>query len=266
MDRLETSTGAKEDDDDDERGLVVDILTMLAITQRTPFALNVIEQWIRSAPRHSTESLRVIQNLRNFVGPQIESELQAQAFELLATAADVALAVATRPADEQFDHAGASAEYTTEAEDALRIIDSISNQIYFASGAFNKDDDGATVDLSHEPFAVQAVPVLSTCARTGIAVILHHVVETLIYLGPLNEKRALLAVADAVGANIRYAGDSLAGNRVIPYLKRLLAEHRELVLFDGEGVTAFRQLLSAFATAGNQHALEIAFTFADVFR
>lgn len=265
MDRLDTSTGAKEGDDD-ECGLVVDILTILAIELRTPFALNVVEKWVGSAPWHSRESLRVIQDLRSFIGPQIESQLQVQAFELLATAANVALAVATRPADEQFDHVASSAECTTESDDALRIIDSISNQIYFASGAFNQNDDGATVDLSQEPFAVLAVPVLSTCARTGIAVILHHVVETLIYLAPLNERRALLAVADAVGANIGYAGESLAGNQVIPYLKRLLAEHCELVLFDTEGVTAFRQLLSTFATAGNQHALEMAFTFADVFR
>jgi hypothetical protein len=266
VDRLETSTGEKEDDNDDDRVLMVDILTILAIKERTPFALNVIEKWVRSAPQYSTESLRVIQNLRNFVEPQINSDLQARAFELLAIAADVALAVANRPADEQFDRADVSAEDTTEADDALRILDRISDQIYFASGAFNKEDDGATVGLSHESFAVQAFPVLSTCAQTGIAVILHHVVETLIYLSPLNEKRALVAVANAVGVNIRYASDSLAGYRVIPYLKRLLAENRELVLFDAEGVTAFRQLLSTFATAGNQHALEMAFTFAEVFR
>lgn len=265
MNKLETDTGAEECDDD-ERGLIADILTVLAIKHRTPFALNIIDTWVGSAPRYSKESLRVIQNLREIVGPQIEPEFQARAFELLATAADVALAVATRPADAQLDHVDASEEDMTEANDALRIIDSIANQIYFASGAFNKDDDGGTADLRQESFALQAVPVLSTCARTGVAVILHHVVETLIYLGPLNEKRALLAVADAVGANIRYAADSLAGNRVIPYLKRLLAEHRELVLFDVEGVAAFRQLLSTFATAGDQHALEMAFTFADVFR
>lgn len=265
VNRPETSTDA-EDGDDDERGLVVDILTVLAIQHRTPFALNILETWIESAPRQNTEALRAIQRLRGIVGPQTEPELQARAFGLLATAADVALAVATRPADEQLDHGDTPGEHMTEAKHALQIIDSIADQIYFASGAFNKDDDGVTVDLRHEAFAARAVPVLSTCAKTGIATILHHVVEALIYLGPLDEKRSLLAIADAVGANIRYAGDSLAGTRVIPYLKRLLAEHRELVLFDPDGVTAFRQLLSTFATAGNQHALAMAFTFADVFR
>ena len=47
---------------------------------------------------------------------------------------------------------------------------------------------------------------------------------------------------------------------------RLLAEQRPLVLDDHQGVTAFRRLLAAFAAAGNQSALGLAYTFAEVFR
>jgi hypothetical protein len=261
-----TSTGA-EDDGDEQRGLVVDVLTILAVTKGTPFAASSINQWFASAPQFGTESLRAIQRLRNYIAPQAEPELQARAFELLATAADEALVVLTRRASEQYNRADSSAAETAETEDALRIMDGIADQIYFASGAFQKDHGGqGKLGPSHESFALRAVPVLSTCAHSGVAMVLHQVVETLIYLGPLNEKRALVAIAGAVGDNMSYAGESLAGNLVIPYLKRLLAEHRELVLFDDEGVAAFRHLLSAFATAGNESALEMAFTFADVFR
>lgn len=52
----------------------------------------------------------------------------------------------------------------------------------------------------------------------------------------------------------------------MPYLRRLLAERRRLVLCGDESVTAFRTLLAAFAGAGNEAALELAFTFADIFR
>jgi hypothetical protein len=49
-------------------------------------------------------------------------------------------------------------------------------------------------------------------------------------------------------------------------LQRLLAEQRLLVLNDEEGAAAFRDLLSAFAAAGNEAALTLAYTFGDVFR
>jgi len=96
--------------------------------------------------------------------------------------------------------------------------------------------------------------------------VIHHVVETLVFLSSVDKRRGLQALADAVAANEGYAYDSLAAGVVIPHLTRLLAEERALVLYDEDGVTAFRKLLSAFAGAGNEQALELAFTFSDVFR
>ncbi|PXY27767.1 hypothetical protein BAY60_15420 [Prauserella muralis] len=147
-------------------------------------------------------------------------------------------------------------------------MESSASQIYFASGAFDgkRSDFVPAPDASHERFAVLALPVLLTCARTKVAPIVHHVVETLVFLAPLNERRALLAIAEAIAADGVYAYDPLSSNVVIPYLKRRLAEHRQLVLLDEGGVAAFRKILAAFASAGNESALELAFTFADVFR
>jgi hypothetical protein len=94
----------------------------------------------------------------------------------------------------------------------------------------------------------------------------HEAVKTMIFLAPLDEARALQAVAEAVPEEGPYAGEHLAGTDVIPYLERLLAQQRQLVLFDEAGVAAFRHLLAAFASAANQEALALAYTFADVFR
>jgi hypothetical protein len=88
----------------------------------------------------------------------------------------------------------------------------------------------------------------------------------MVFLAPLNEARALQAVAEAVPADGAYPGDPLAGDTIIPYLERLLAEQRPLVLFDQDGVAAFRHLLATFAAAGNQEALALAYAFAEVFR
>jgi len=88
----------------------------------------------------------------------------------------------------------------------------------------------------------------------------------MIYLAPLDELRILQAIARAVPTDGAYAGDALAAAEVMPYLQRLLAEHRELVLRDDAGVEAFRQVLAAFAGAGNEDALTLAYTFGEVFR
>jgi hypothetical protein len=88
----------------------------------------------------------------------------------------------------------------------------------------------------------------------------------MVFLAPLDEARALRAVADAVPADGPYAGDPLAGGDVIPYLERLLAEQRSLVLVDEDDLAAFGHLLATFAAAGNEAALALAYTFADVFR
>ena len=88
----------------------------------------------------------------------------------------------------------------------------------------------------------------------------------MIFLAPLDEARALLAVADAVPTDGPYTGDHLVGEHLTPYLERLLAEQRQLVQVDERCVAAFRRLLTAFAEAGNAAALALAYTFSDVYR
>lgn len=145
----------------------------------------------------------------------------------------------------------------------------------FASGAYeSRRDDVSEQDVQQDVataaeiarFADLAIPTLLICAASKAAPVIHHVVETLVYLAQVDEKRSLITLAEAVSTHSNYAYDPLASGIVVPYLTRLLAEERDLVLFDAEGVAAFRTLLAAFAAAGNEDALVLAFTFADVFR
>jgi hypothetical protein len=259
---------AQEDEDDDEGAdIAVDILTFLTMNHQTPFATDSVRKWAATATQ-SAEALRAIHFVRDYLAPTADPTVQNRAFDIVATAADTSLERWTRNPEEHAPNADLSSTDLKELKHALKVLESIANQIYFASGAYDiKPSDVAPVpDARHERFADLAVPVLITCARTKVAPIVHHVVETLVFLAPLDERRALLAVAEAVASDGAYAYDSLSSDVVIPYLKRLVAEHRQLVLFDEGGVAAFRKLLSALASAGNESALELAFTFADVFR
>ena len=154
-----------------------------------------------------------------------------------------------------------------EIQGAVLVCHEVAQQVYFASGAFDgKCNPTAESAVPDAGFAHLAMPVLRTCAATHEPHCVHPAVETMVFLAPLDEASTLHAVADAVPADSSYAGDPLAGDVVVTYLQRLLTEQRPLVLFDAEGADAFRRLLATFAAAGNQEALSLAYTFADVFR
>ena len=100
----------------------------------------------------------------------------------------------------------------------MTILDSIANQLYFASGAFDhkKGDGDATASLARQRrFAELATPVLITCARSKVSGIVHRVVETLVFLAPLDERQALLSVMEAVASDGSYAYDPLSSDVVI---------------------------------------------------
>ncbi|WP_152191422.1 hypothetical protein [Georgenia satyanarayanai] len=245
----------------------VRIVTYLALTHRTPYATRRLETWALNA-HEIEEADRVVRHVRDYLRPGSDESSQSRAFEFTATTAETCL--------KHFDsilasHASAATlptDVQEELEQAVSTLNHIADQVYFASGAYNGKRDGQPVVVNDEikRFAERAVPVLVTCSGTRAAPIVHHAAETLIYLAPLDERRALLALSKAITKGGEYASDSISSNVVVPHLKRLLAEHRHLVLFDPQGVVAFRQLLAAFAAAGSEPALELAFTFAEVFR
>lgn len=260
--------------EDDRNDLQVDIVTLLALTHQTPYAMATLHEWASQPARHK-ELSRAIPFTRDYLAPAAEPERQQRTFEFVTTAVMSALEHWTRMDGATADTASLSPANLSELKAVLRVLDTTADQIYFASGAYDskssRDGDDAaeqepvtSADLAR--FAAFATPALLMCAASKAAPVIHHVVETLIHLAQVDEKRSLEALAEAVHAHSSYAGDSLASGVVIAYLTRLLAEQRDLVLFDEEGVRAFTTLLAAFAGAGNEDALVLAFTFADVFR
>jgi hypothetical protein len=191
---------------------------------------------------------------------------QQAGFRLLRTAADASLARWVRDPSEHRADVELSDDQHAELEGALKVAHQVAEQIYFASGAFSEKQRQADRPENLEVFADLAFPVIAACAALRVPQCIHLAIETMVYLAPLDEARALRSIAEAIPADGRYARESMAGTEIIPYLERLLAEQRQLVLYDEHGVVAFRHLLATFAGEGNQAALALAYTFADVFR
>jgi hypothetical protein len=259
---------------DERNDLTVKIIAFLALKHETPYALSTLSGWASKPAKHK-ELSRAIPFIREYLAPGAEPRLQQRTFEFVTTASTAALDHWAETDAAHSDAAELTPLQLSELKNVLHVLDTTADQIYFASGAFenkpgNVTDQGAQRDAPAPAdiarFADLATPTLLICAASKAAPVIHRVVETLVFLAQVDEKRSLKALAEAVTANSGYAYDSLASGSVIPYLNRLLAEERDLVLFDEEGVTAFRTLLAAFAGAGNEDALVLAFTFADVFR
>ncbi|WP_203933925.1 hypothetical protein [Virgisporangium ochraceum] len=251
--------------DGDPDRQVAGILTYLALVPRTPFASRLIERWCADASAHPQAVQSFVQHARSYLRPPADAG-QIRAFRLLDTTAHAVLAQWTRYAGEHRAEV-LSDDQLAELRGAAGTADDIAQQIYFASGAF--DDKRGRQGPSGDDltgFADLAFPVLAKCAALRHPHSIHQAVETMIFLAPVDEARALHGVAEAIPADGPYASESLAGDLVIPYLQRLLAEQRPLVLHDERGVASFRHLLATFAVAGNQAALTLAYTFADVFR
>lgn len=267
LERFQSSFGDDHPDAEGDLGrLWVELLTYLAVVQQTRFASRTVETWMGAAPTCADEAQVVAQSARDHLKPDAGSA-QSRAFRLLAIAADSAMGRWTRNPEQLLANADLSDDQRSELKGAVLVADTIADQIYFASGAFEHDQkQGPRAGAGHATFADLAFPILATCAILRVPQSVHHVVETMTFLAPLDEKRALLAIAEAVSGNDAYTSDHLAGEVIIPYLVRLLAEQRHLVLFDDDGVVAFRHLLAAFAAAGNEAALGLAYTFADIFR
>jgi hypothetical protein len=240
------------------------LLAYLAAVAQTAFASGLLAGWFCDPIVHHETVTRLVHSLGTHLNTP-DGRGQQAAFELLMSAAVAARDRWQRlPASQSGE---TPPDVVTELRAAATVVDDIAERIYRASGATD-DETGDTKESARrgDAFAELAIPVLETCAEVPSPPCIHAVVRTLAHLAPLDEKRTLLAVAAAVPERSRYAADRAAGDVVVRYLHRLLTGNRSLVLYDPDGLTAFRHLLQTFAAAGNEEALTLAYSFADVFR
>ena len=241
------------------------LLTYLALVHEMPGAVAAVHDACRDAPKSAGLTAVFVQQSRDYLASD-DREVRLRAFDVVALAADASLA---RWSEDPSEHVKTDLpeDQLAELRGAATVAHEVAQQLYFASGAFrNAGEHDPKVLPEPDTFAELAFPVLMTCARLQVAQCVHPAVETMIHLAPLNESRALKSIAAAVPPDASYAGDSLAGAAVIPYLQRLLTEQRQLVLYDEAGLAAFLHLLTTFAAAGDTTALAMAYDFADVFR
>lgn len=249
--------------------VLIQALLYLYLVQVTPFVSGLITTW-RQIPQHYPAILgRLVAWTRPYLNPpgRVDPPEQARAFGLLTGLAEACRIVATSAKGTTTPGHAMSTETTQDLESAIWIAHSIAQEIYYASGTFQPQQDRSKPDqrVVSPSFCAHALPLIERLADIGTTGTAHHLVQTLAYLSGLEPRRAFLAIAKIVTPGSGYGYESLGETEVLDLLDQYLAERREIILGDPECLGALRRILETFVTAGSDRAIHRVQGLAELF-
>jgi len=241
------------------------ILTRLAIVDGALFSLRRLSEWLAWPLRNTARTRTLLRHLQPYLTSP-DGTGEGAAFILLDTTVH-AIEAAWQGATTTLTASGGE-EASTRVRNAALIAHQLAQQLDLAADAQNNRarDDLSITRSPDTIFADKALPLLRELSSVQHPQVTQPIVQALIRLSKTRPAEALQAIADAVSETGPYVTDPLPAGAICPYLTRLLAENRDLVLGTEPGLAAFRHLLQALAGAGHPDALALAYTFSDSFR
>jgi hypothetical protein len=156
------------------------------------------------------------------------------------------------------------------ARAVYQLLDGISSEVYFASGAY---------DLNHKPgyvvseerrrrFYSEVGPILDLLGAVPIPQVSHHVLEVLEFCLPVDPRGVFLRIHRTLIAAQKgaYEFDSLAEQLVVKLIQRFLTEHGVMLQGDGECIVALVAILDIFVSVGWYSALQMTYDLNAIFR
>lgn len=198
--------------------------------------------------------------------------IRARAVEISTLLLEAAIA-ATNAQNEELrgrDRLSDDDPLVVRARTTAHIIDGLSAEIYFASGAFDEKQgkDPRTAGAQRERFCGEVAPILDLLSDVAYPSVTHHVLETLEACAPFDPRGVFLRVARTVraGQGGSYETDSLGASLVVRLVERYLAEHRTLLQEDDNCRGALVEILDIFVSAGWPEARRLTYGLQDIFR
>jgi hypothetical protein len=165
--------------------------------------------------------------------------------------------------------------WTTEEQQRARenftLLDIITRELYFASGAYSRDGYPnaplAPPNAIQRRFYAQALPLFNLLAQVLAAPVAHHLIETLEFFIPLNPAEVFRLVATSIrtaeagGYTLEHMGSGL----FVRIVERYLADHRD-VFADPKLSDDLLDALDAFVRAGWPDARALTYRIADIWR
>jgi len=167
-----------------------------------------------------------------------------------------------------------SEEDLEQAKKLFHLADSIAQELFFASGAFDKEMGQRETskpplgDAERSRFLREALPLLNDLAEIGAAKVAHNLVKTLEYLLEYDPAEVFLTIGRVVQAAQRggYQYESLAVEVIVGVVKRFLATYRYLLRERPECRQALIEILDTFVAAGWPQAFELTYQLEEIYR
>lgn len=281
----------RRDDDKTERArepaaqAIAGLAARLWIGRGRPAAHDWIDDWMSDLVRGEPYLWPLISTTRRglfetYIQPDVgtSAEIQRRCKEI-ADRVTLAAGALMRTSLPELQRESATPEERARAEAqyraAAKLLDHVSNQFYFGSGAFRRSGNNAEEDLpglkdaiAKKAFLDAYADTLDVIGQSGSARTLHHLVELYGYLadaapGPVFDRVANLLLGPARSEGYHF--ESLGLAELVRLIRRYLADHRE-VFEDASRRTRLVAVLELFSSAGWPEALKLLYELPDLLR
>jgi hypothetical protein len=243
----------------------------------------LIGEFSTETAKFAQESAHIITCLREVltVGPAetpdpICEAARARAFSLLealtASAQRDFLALKQTHAKERFSEWPAADQ--GKAQRIAQLPDSISSQMYFASGAHAEKSNASQAERTSlsigqkKRFLEESGKLFDLLSREPHPSTVHHLIETLQSLLEIDPRQVLLRITSIVeaGKGGGYQSESLAVELIVGVVNRIFADYRPMLQDYQEMRTAIVTMLDIFVEAGWPQAIQLTYRLDEIFR
>ncbi|WP_448655904.1 hypothetical protein [Microbacterium lacticum] len=246
-------------------------LAILDIWDADPSARTEIDSLLRGIPGKPKLISAVIHTLREPLTPAPYAQRLVAA---RIRAVEIATEVVQKSSAElarlraRFERRQASASARKRYRRLLEHVDAVSNQLYFACGAYVANGEAPNEYADPHALLRHYRPVLEALVGATAPSTTHHTIEVLVYGFDADPRTVLRLVASAVEAGTigGYEFDPMGLDLVMSFLRRFVAEQRDVLRTDPQVLADFLRTLDTFVDVGWGSAHNLSYSLDEVFR
>ena len=216
------------------------LVAFLWVSYARPQAERLLKEWLEAIPSHEPELSHAIAAIRGALtlgygnNNPVEKAVCERSQQLAFWAVEASAAGL-----ERYFEAAVSGSPTSDDEDwastSARILSQVSDQLYFASGAFRGSEREGQITLdeveSKNAFLTDTHDLLRRIGDVGPPATIYHLIDLLDFLNPANPALVFDLVAHALlaaGRRHNYQFESLGADRFVQIIGRFLADNRDI--------------------------------------
>jgi hypothetical protein len=265
------------------RSLCIGILAELYIWRGNATCRDVVLSITNNPVSHADEAHSILVHLREPLthGPVTPNDPKQDEVRVRARDSFLALLRSGKRVFSKLDasHTGVPFDQWSERDLeetrlVARILDSIGMEIFHASGAYGKTGretsgirESETRALA-ERFYRETGPILDELSDVGIPSLVHHLLQTLEFLAPIDPAGVFVRIGTIVEAGHKggYEYESLASDLIVRLVECYLAEYPELLREDENCRRTLLAILDRFVVAGWPSARRLTYRLDEIFR